>query len=324
MDTFEVLASEDAAEQERLSGTRAVIAAQTRAKEQFGAFVAKAATDEERDARIALISSDLEAMLSDVASEYSYSDTDRLSKAATVALGAGHPADCTCGFCENKGSFGKDEKEKDADGDYDGDEDDDMDKESSVKEANKYIEERDGKWVVTQKGTGKVLSTHDSKEDAEASFRAMEMHKHEGALDIPPRVLPEFPWDSFQPIAADVETGDSYQSERVDLGESKDGVSDVGSPKIDKSKSGDETGWDLKPIDVNSERHQLEHQDATDRADYTAGDFDPQNSVTDRIDADKPLQPEHNVGDSTETWTGTEGLASPVTSAVVAKWSVLT
>lgn len=52
---------------------------------------------------------------------------------------------------------------------------------SHEKEANKYIKERDGKYVIIQKGTGKVLSTHDSKEKAEESFSAMEMHKHEGA-----------------------------------------------------------------------------------------------------------------------------------------------
>lgn len=48
--------------------------------------------------------------------------------------------------------------------------------------ANKYIKQQGGKWVIIQKGTGKVLSHHDSEEEANASFRAMEMHKHEGAL----------------------------------------------------------------------------------------------------------------------------------------------
>ena len=51
-------------------------------------------------------------------------------------------------------------------------------KQHRSQEHNQYIHERDGKWVVTQKGAGKVLSEHDTKEDAEASFRAMEMHKH--------------------------------------------------------------------------------------------------------------------------------------------------
>jgi hypothetical protein len=43
---------------------------------------------------------------------------------------------------------------------------------------NPYIRKQGDKWVITQKGTGKVLSHHDTREKAEASFRAMEMHKH--------------------------------------------------------------------------------------------------------------------------------------------------
>jgi hypothetical protein len=42
----------------------------------------------------------------------------------------------------------------------------------------KYIKHRNGKWVIIQKGTGKVLSTHDSREKAIESFKAMEMSKH--------------------------------------------------------------------------------------------------------------------------------------------------
>lgn len=51
---------------------------------------------------------------------------------------------------------------------------------------NQYIKYRPSKdhpgepWVIVQKGTGKVLSHHASEDKAEASFRAMEMHKHGG------------------------------------------------------------------------------------------------------------------------------------------------
>jgi hypothetical protein len=41
-----------------------------------------------------------------------------------------------------------------------------------------YVKKRGDKWVITQKGTGKVLSEHDSEEDAKASFRAMMQSKH--------------------------------------------------------------------------------------------------------------------------------------------------
>jgi hypothetical protein len=43
---------------------------------------------------------------------------------------------------------------------------------------SQYIQKRGDKWVILQKGTGKVLSEHDSEEKADAAFRAMEMHKH--------------------------------------------------------------------------------------------------------------------------------------------------
>lgn len=46
----------------------------------------------------------------------------------------------------------------------------------------KYVKQRGDKWVITQKGTGKVLSEHDSQEKAEASFRAMMESKHGNKL----------------------------------------------------------------------------------------------------------------------------------------------
>ncbi len=45
---------------------------------------------------------------------------------------------------------------------------------------SKWIRKRGDKWVIIQKGTGKVLSEHDSEEKADEAFRAMEMHKHGG------------------------------------------------------------------------------------------------------------------------------------------------
>jgi hypothetical protein len=45
---------------------------------------------------------------------------------------------------------------------------------------SKYIQKRGDKWVIIQKGTGKVLSEHDSESDAEAAFRAMMANKYGG------------------------------------------------------------------------------------------------------------------------------------------------
>ena len=52
------------------------------------------------------------------------------------------------------------------------------------KDHYQYIKERNGKWVILQKGTGKVLSTHDTREKAIASFKAMMAHKHGSAVQI--------------------------------------------------------------------------------------------------------------------------------------------
>lgn len=52
---------------------------------------------------------------------------------------------------------------------------------ASTKEAEyKYVKKRGDKYVITQKGTGKVLSEHDSEEKAKSAFRAMEMNMHGG------------------------------------------------------------------------------------------------------------------------------------------------
>jgi len=51
------------------------------------------------------------------------------------------------------------------------------------KDHYQYIKERDGKWVILQKGTGKVLSHHDTREKAIAAFKAMMAHKH-GSADV--------------------------------------------------------------------------------------------------------------------------------------------
>ncbi len=43
---------------------------------------------------------------------------------------------------------------------------------------NPWIRRRGSEWVIIQRGTGRVLSRHSSREKAEASFRAMERSKH--------------------------------------------------------------------------------------------------------------------------------------------------
>lgn len=51
-----------------------------------------------------------------------------------------------------------------------------------------YVKKQGDQWVILQKGTGKVLSHHDSESEAQASFRAMEQSKHSS---LGPRNFPE-------------------------------------------------------------------------------------------------------------------------------------
>ena len=55
-----------------------------------------------------------------------------------------------------------------------------------------------GKYKIVQKGTGKTLSTHDSKEEAEAAFRGMEMHMH-SSYQI--EAVHQDPWEDAYGIA---------------------------------------------------------------------------------------------------------------------------
>jgi len=290
---FGVLEKEASEEQERTAGTRAVIAAQTRVRERFEKFLAGSqGSDEEFASKLALIDDEVRKIALDVCNEYGFVDSEKVYLASTVALGGGHAADCTCGFCENKGKLpgAKDD---------DGDDDEDDKKEAKTASVKTACD-----CPACKRGESERCEHLDEKE----------------ASVVAPREIPEFPWEH---VAADTDEGDGYASERVDLPKADaDGLGDTGAVPTDRSKSGDHTGWDLPPIEVPSNKHQKEEQSAEDRAEYNSEDFDPSNPIRDRVDADAPIQPEFNVAPNTETWSDVGTQAAPVTSKV-AKWSVV-
>lgn len=279
MGLFEVLASTED------SGSRAVIAAQTRAKSVFERFVSG------DESKLAYIADDLKRMAAEVADEYGYDDPEKLYLAATVALGGGHPAGCDCGFCQNKGKgFGGDAEEEED-------------------------EEKTAKTASTK--TACDCPAHDGGEcNCGDDCDCAECHGGKEA-SVKPYVYQDFDWEK---VAAEADYSDSYQGERESLPTSDGtGLGDTGAVPTDRSKSGDQTGWNLEPIDVDSQKHQLEHQDAPQRAEYNNEDFDPSNPVRERVDADKAMQPEFTKAPNTETWSDAGTQASPVTS----KWSLL-
>lgn len=342
---FEHLASEDAAEHERVSGTRAVIAAQTRVRDRFTSFLKRASSREEFEQRLALIDNEVRQIVIEACNEHVYVDSERVYLAATAVLGAGHPADCTCGFCENKGKLPGSKKDEDSDdmSDDEGEKDDEK-KESSIKLAcpdctedeecdmcrskkSSSVDIRQASASATEFPWDHVASVHvaDGFSFCECNCDGCNEGNHcesEECISTKHSGNPGNPESakSSEKTAADVETGDTFSQERVDLPSSKDGLGGP-SPKIDKGKSGDNLGWDLKPIDVPSKQHPVEQQQIHDTPDYKA-DLPGVTETGKSIDAGAPLAPELYAGDKTETWSDTDTQQNPVTSEVLSKWTV--
>lgn len=424
MSVFEHLARDDAREQERVAGNRAVIAAQARVQENFLTFVSNAAGPEDRDARLSLLDDEIKAVVAAVCEEYGYDgDTELVHQAALEALGAGHPAGCDCGFCKNKGKLfeSDDDEEEDSEkkesktaADYPGKDysveggeyvkdwnpeedqtpaqsEDESDKEAwhKAKIASQTVSmfhEADGFSFCECPCEGcktanhcesdKCISTKhsgnpgtESGEKTSAQHLAMAVSKKDfvaisdilrkngadpqiaqqiadyfatqnplfdeqrfmdaagaGGQQLPPQVAGLLAEASR--LAADVETGDTFVTERLDLGtdSGKNGVQDVGSPKIDKSQvpggGGIPGEGGLDAIDVPSNQHPSETQDMHETPDYWEPPIGPSETGK-SIDAQEPLAPETYAADNTDTWTGTEGQANPVTSKL-SKWQILT
>lgn len=288
MSVFEAIEKTASAEQERLAGTRAVIAVQERATEKFAKYVGNAKSEDEKVYRLSFIESDLRAIAAEAAADYEFGDVQRLYEAGHAAVSGGHKSDCSCGFCANKGAFGKDkDEEKDEADDKKGETKDDDDKDDEKPESKKPWESKT------------------------ASVAGLEVGRLEYTAGVD---LRESMWH-----VSDVETGDSYAAETLDLGSTtgEDSTSTQGSPSIDKSRVPD---GGLKPIDVPSNLHPSEQQGIHEEPDYEK-DLPGVSNTGEHQDGDKSVSPPDTA--RTDTWTGTEGLADPVTSSRVAKWSVL-
>lgn len=148
----------------------------------------------------------------------------------------------------------------------------------------KYVKKQGDKWVITQKGTGKVLSTHDSEEKAKAAFRAMEMNMHGGKVS------------------------EALKSIDVDSG------GETPSPKMDKRKWTPETVKKLDNVDSEDGPHPTKTKDITEPivAENASERTEIGEGVTERQDVSKDTNP----SDQGKGGTFPKGnQASPVTSS---------
>jgi hypothetical protein len=85
---------------------------------------------------------------------------------------------------------------------------------ASLHTANQYIRKDGDDWVITQKGTGKVLSRHDSEAKAQSAFEAMESHMHGSlqteAIATGPNPQGSFVYDPIKVESKGYEEGFAY------------------------------------------------------------------------------------------------------------------
>lgn len=125
-------------------------------------------------------------------------------------------------------------------------------------EANQYIKQQGDQWVITQKGTGKVLSHHESKEKAEASFRAMMQSKH-GELHTAIEEGGRTPWGAADGVyhladgidAVETPSHGGIKCDRARNAQVIKAIGDAGYA-VDEVKQGYEGGWWEEDIGMNA------------------------------------------------------------------------
>lgn len=120
------------------------------------------------------------------------------------------------------------------------------------------IQQRDGKWVILDNKTRKVLSHHDSKAEAEAAMRALQFHKHEG------KSLSESSGTDGGYTVGDKDKDDDKKDEKVEKSVEKHAAD--GDPDDDKDEKVEKSASELPKASLEEI-----HKRFGDHADYTKG-----------------------------------------------------
>lgn len=341
-------------EVEKKLGSRAILIAKHRIDKQVGSYVKAARTESEKTARINIVSADIDGIIKDAADEFGTelepvqaAIADHLSayKLACGSCGCeggacgegkdcgckdcgscgkesktagGHADGCDCGFCANKGSFGK--------SDDDGEEPDD---EVTAKTAAEFPDV-----TCPECGTRDVGHQFNRIESHEATCNNCG-HR----FDVPKHDLKSAKWhilaeqklpgwnerQKSQRGAVGGEFGGEYDKETLDLGASKDAVGDQGAVKTDHKRVPEDG---LKPVPIDSKEHPHEDQSVEQRwnREYTgpytdSGEPDTSKKEHTFIDADAPIGNTEAI--PTKTFQGDSWSTNPVTNVALSKWHVV-
>lgn len=290
---FDHLAASDDSDQIRRRQAAAV--ATKRFNDRYSAFLGNTVDLDEFEARLAYVEDDLKQMVASVAAEYG-GDADTLEAALrrNAAGGfcddcrkwkSGPRAGCVCDGPSSGASTPPGEEEE---------EEEDFDKESKV---------------AIDLATQPIMHAQPLPDEP-----------GEGVTDINGE-LADAPTAVGHGTISSAKTAEALKT--VKLPKADESGLGGPSPKIDKGNSGDESGWNLSPIKTEGtgSPNPTVTQDVEDTPDWEADFLAQTDAVTKSEslpsnDGDAGFSDGGEAhGDHTDTWSGTEGQAKPVTSA---------
>lgn len=317
----------------------AVAVAHRRFTTRFAGFLHEANTLDEYQQRIALVEDEIKEMVDDVVAEYG-GDSQKLEASLKETKGgfcddckkwkSGPKKGCTCGDEESED---RSDGDPDLSDNSDEEKDDSSDsKEETVEETSDSSHDSSAKQadLTTQPimtpvplpdEPGKGVPDIDGElEDAPSAVGYGTIASETPAMQKARQLI-------TAKLAADAPTGDSAEKRKT-LPTGDESALGGPSPKIDKRK------WkpkalgepNLHPIDTEGKGspHPTEHQDIVDKPDYERDNFlkgTEGNGTTkhkQKLDKDTgDFQAPH-----TDTWSGTDGLANPVTQTAISSTHV--
>lgn len=279
-------------ESAKVASRKAAAVAHKRASDRFGTFLANSTGDDFHQ-RFALIEDEVAEIAQDVADEYG-ADSHQLLVSMTSVLAAG-------GFCDDCRKWKSGPKAGCECGSENESSPDTTDTGSSDEEESSEAKEaRTARWVV---GEFRGAGFDGSLSPTEAQLTCKKCGErtsggHCSKCDGPVE-----------------KTAEALETESLPTGD--ESALDGPSPKIDKKEwkpnALNEDG-NLSPIDTEGagSPHPTVQQDVTDVADHTADPLDQTDAVTESQDVGKETTTE---AIHTDTWSGKDGQADPVTSA---------
>ncbi len=298
MDLFSVDASHQ--HEERAAARHASVLSHQRVTSQFDAFLKGAANDEDLAMRYYLIEGDLRRTIEAACEECGHGDADGILSAVEQHIAGG-------AFCDDCRKWKNGPKALCSCGEDDGE------SEGEETEAKTAAGSPDGK-MFSCPGCGGTVQYQIGNSNV---FRGLASGNKCNNCGEPTRNFIREDQEGFGKKFGPFDKLPKKGS--LEWRVATDGITDLGGPipKMDKGNAGDERGNKKQdPINTDGGPYKTVRQDIHEPADLTNQDFLEQTeAVTDHdVDVTKGTETGGVTKGETGSWTGTKGMASPVTS----------